>query len=161
LSWCRYLLIIEEPDLVLGESDYVPSGRKLVENSFDAGSLLLDSLEESQDISNGEGEKRVGNKAGVRYREGRPGRGRAEEAEDHTYLLDLPLLSTSPFLSLLDLLSLFGLLLLRRSGRLFLRGVDWVDFAGEVGGVEGSGEGVPAMEAAGELISEATGCRDT
>lgn len=35
-------------------------------------------------------------------------------------------------------------------------GVDLVDFAGEVGGVEGSGEGVPAMEAAGELISEAT-----
>jgi hypothetical protein len=62
LGWCRYLLIIEEPDLVLGESDYVPSGRKLVENSFDAGSLLLDSLKESQDISNGEGEKRVGNK---------------------------------------------------------------------------------------------------
>jgi hypothetical protein len=31
-----------------------------------------------------------------------------------------------------------------------------VDFAGEVGGVEGSGEGVPATEAAGELISEAT-----
>lgn len=40
-------------------------------------------------------------------------------------------------------------------------GVDLVDFAGEVGGVEGSGEGVPATEAAGELISEATGCRDT
>jgi hypothetical protein len=139
LSWCRYLLIIEEPDLVLGESDYVPSGRKLVENSFDAGSLLLDSLEESQDISNGEGEKRVGNKAGVRYREGRPGRGRAEEAEDHTYLLDLPLLSTSPFLSLLDLLSLFGLLLLRRSGRLFLRGRGrWCRFGGLRGRSRGS-----------------------
>jgi hypothetical protein len=44
--------MIEEPDLVLGESDDIPSSRELVEDGLDAGTLFLDDL-----TSNGNNER--------------------------------------------------------------------------------------------------------